>query len=75
MGECRAVKWVGAIIPPMPEEFEKCRREGGKIRTINGPSDVFDLDEDENRVVCIDDDGDFHWGEKSKKSEDDDESA
>ena len=36
----------------MPEAFEKCRKAGGRIRTVSGPSKHWKLKADEYCKVC-----------------------
>ncbi len=37
----------------MPADFEKCRREGGRVRTVSGPNRRLGLKEDEYMHICI----------------------
>jgi len=37
----------------MPENFNKCKQNGGKIRTISGPSKQFGLEKNEYMHVCF----------------------
>ena len=37
----------------MPEAFEKCRENGGRVRTISGPSDQFNIPTGQYRRICI----------------------
>ena len=37
----------------MPEAFEECRKRGGKVRTVLGPSKQFGLKADEYVHLCI----------------------
>lgn len=37
----------------MPADFEACRRQGGKIRTVSGPSEEHGLEADEYVRLCI----------------------
>ena len=37
----------------MPEAFEKCVRNGGRVRTISGPSKQFGLAKGQYRHVCF----------------------
>ena len=54
----------------MPEAFEKCRKNGGKIRTISGPrKEKPKLGKDEYVHVCIKD-GKQHMGYVKKKEGD-----
>lgn len=51
----------------MPEGFEKCRKAGGRIRTISGPNKKFGLPEGKYVHICFLD-GKMHRGEvKTKK--------
>ena len=36
----------------MPKDFEECRRRGGKIRRVSGPSEEHGLDENEWVNYC-----------------------
>lgn len=56
----------------MPEAFEKCQRNGGRVRTISGPNEKFGLGKGEYMHVCFLK-GEMHRGEvkiqkKEKKS-------
>jgi len=53
----------------MPEAFEKCRRNGGRIRTISGPNKMFKLEAGEYRHVCWLN-NEPYWGEKHTKKTD-----
>lgn len=37
----------------MPKDFEKCRANGGKIRTITGENKLFGLKKNQYMHVCI----------------------
>jgi len=37
----------------MPEAFEKCRRQGGKIRTVSGPNKLMGLGKKQYMHICI----------------------
>jgi len=50
----------------MPEAFEKCRAEGGEIRTATGPSGRFKLRAGEYRHYCYKG-GKTYFGEKKTK--------
>ena len=50
----------------MPEDFIKCQKGGGRMRTVTGPSKQHDLKKGEYRAVCFDKDG-MHQGEVKKK--------
>jgi hypothetical protein len=52
----------------MPAEFEKCRRNGGRIKTISGPNKYFDVPEGHYRHVCWHN-GEPAWGELKKTKE------
>ena len=56
----------------MPQGFENCRKRGGRIRTISGPSKQFDLQDGEYRHVCWLN-NEPHWGEKKTKKDSDKE--
>ena len=47
----------------MPKDFERCRDNGGRVRTISGPDKQFDLSKGEYRHVCFLR-GSAYWGEK-----------
>jgi hypothetical protein len=53
----------------MPAAFEKCVKEGGKVRTVSGPSKTPKLKKGEYIHVCIASDGGRYWGEVRKKVE------
>jgi len=46
--------------------FEKCRNNGGKIKTVRGPNTEFNLDKDHTIKICIDESGRTHRGHKRK---------
>lgn len=50
----------------MPAEFDKCRSEGGRIRTVSGPNKKFGLKSGEYIHVCFKD-GQMHEGEKKQE--------
>jgi hypothetical protein len=50
----------------MPEAFDNCRANGGKIRTLSGPNKKYGLKRGEYRHVCILK-GKLHFGEKKTK--------
>lgn len=50
----------------MPEAFDKCKKAGGRIRTVSGPNKQFGLAEGEYVHVCFKD-GQSHPGYKKKK--------
>jgi|TARA_R100000501_G_C2623350_1_gene116490 hypothetical protein len=53
----------------MPEAFEKCIRNGGKVRTVSGPSKQHHLSKGQYKHICFID-GEMHSGEvKHKKQE------
>lgn len=37
----------------MPADFERCRRDGGKVRTVSGPSKEHNLSEGEYVRYCV----------------------
>ena len=37
----------------MPEAFDKCRRDGGKIRTVSGPNIMAGLKKGQYKHICI----------------------
>jgi len=52
----------------MPAGFEKCRRNGGKIRTISGPDKHFGVAKGQYKHICVIN-GQIHQGEiKTKKA-------
>ena len=50
----------------MPEAFEKCIRNKGRVRTISGPSRQFGLKKGQYMPVCFIG-GSMHRGEKHTK--------
>lgn len=52
----------------MPADFEKCQRNGGRIRTISGPSKQFNLNAEDFMRVCFLG-GDMFRGEVKRKRE------
>jgi len=50
----------------MPEAFEKCRRNGGRIRTVTGPSKRFNLGTGEYKHICFLN-GEVYEGERKTK--------
>jgi hypothetical protein len=52
----------------MPKAFEKCVKNGGKVRTVSGPSKKHGLDDGEYVKYCTDKNGKTHRGEVKKKS-------
>jgi len=52
----------------MPEDFDKCVNNGGKVRRISGPNKHWGLEEGDYMNVCIRA-GEFHRGEVHKKKE------
>ena len=44
----------------MPEDFERCRREGGRVRTVTLPKDKY-------MHICYDKKGKSHSGEVKEK--------
>jgi len=56
----------------MPAGFDRCRDNGGKIRTISGPNKHFNVGKGKYLHVCILN-GNIHRGEvKSKKKKEKD---
>jgi hypothetical protein len=53
----------------MPENFDKCVKNGGDVRTVSGPDKHFDLKEGEYRKVCWKN-GEAVWGHKERKKKD-----
>ena len=55
----------------MPESFDKCVRNGGKVRRITGPNKKYAVPAGYYRNICIDKDGGVHLGKlhKTKKKE------
>lgn len=55
----------------MPEAFNNCVSSGGKVYTMTGPSERFNLGSGEYRHICskTGKDGKVHtyWGEKKTK--------
>lgn len=47
----------------MPEGFERCRKAGGKIRTVVGPSRRWGLEKGEYMHICIGQSGGVTRGE------------
>lgn len=39
----------------MPESFERCRKAGGKVRTVSGPQKKLGLSDGEYLPICIKD--------------------
>jgi len=37
----------------MPAGFERCRNNGGKIRTVTGPNKQYGLETNQYRPICI----------------------
>ena len=50
----------------MPEAFDKCRRQGGRIRTISGPNKMFGLGKGQYKHICFKD-GHSYPGETKTK--------
>ena len=50
----------------MPAEFDRCVRNGGKVRTASGPSKEHGLEKGEYVRYCIDSSG-SHRGHVKKK--------
>jgi len=53
----------------MPEAFEKCRRNGGKIRTVSGPNKEHGLKENQYVHYCVIQGESFRGEIKTKKKE------
>lgn len=55
----------------MPKSFDRCRKAGGKMRTISGPNKQFNIGKGKYLHVCIDKNGNLHRGYvKTKKGKD-----
>jgi hypothetical protein len=52
----------------MPADFEKCVKEGGRVRRISGPNKQFGLDKDQYVNVCFIN-GEMFRGEVKTKQE------
>jgi len=50
----------------MPQDFEKCAREGGRVRTVSGPNKKHGLKAGEYRKYCFKD-GKSYAGETETK--------
>ena len=37
----------------MPADFERCQRQGGKIRTMSGPNKIIGLEKNQYIHICI----------------------
>jgi len=46
----------------MPADFDKCERDGGRIRTVTGPNKQMGLKEGEYVHICVDKQGKVHRG-------------
>jgi len=53
----------------MPADFERCVKNGGRVRTVSGPDKKFGLGKDEYVRVCFLN-GEMFVGEKMKKERD-----
>lgn len=53
-----------------PENFDKCVRNKGRVRTITGPDKKFGLEKNEYRHACFIR-GEMHLGEIKQKKEQD----
>jgi hypothetical protein len=51
----------------MPEAFERCRRNGGKIRTVSGPNIAMGLKKGQYKRICILNKKVFHGHTETKK--------
>ena len=51
----------------MPADFDKCVRDGGKVRTVSGPRKDQGIAAGEYVHYCIDKSGTTHRGEVRKK--------
>jgi hypothetical protein len=51
----------------MPAEFDACRKAGGKIRTVSGPSQQWGLSANEYLHICVRRNGSVVRGEKKTK--------
>jgi hypothetical protein len=36
-----------------PEAFEKCVKQGGRVRTISGPNKMFGLEKNQYKHICF----------------------
>jgi len=52
----------------MPEDFERCVKNGGRVRTMSGPNKLFGLKRGEYRHICFLK-GKSYLGEIKKKKE------
>jgi len=53
----------------MPAGFDKCEKEGGKMRTVSGPNKRFGLGNGEYVHICFDKKGAMHRGYTKKGRE------
>jgi len=53
----------------MPAGFDKCEKEGGKMRTVSGPNKRFGLGNGEYVHICFDKKGAIHRGYPKKGRE------
>ena len=51
----------------MPKSFERCRKNGGRIRTVSGPNKSMGLSKNEYIHICILDDKIYRGEIKTKK--------
>ena len=52
----------------MPEAFDKCKKNGGRVRTVSGPNKHFKVPEGHYRHVCWLNNEPI-WGDLKKKKE------
>lgn len=53
----------------MPAGFDRCNKNGGKVRTVSGPNKRYGLREGEYVHICVDQDGNVHRGYVKQKQE------
>lgn len=53
----------------MPKDFERCVKEGGRVRTVSGPNKLFGLKKGEYRHICFLNGKSFLGEIKTKKKE------
>lgn len=53
----------------MPESFDRCVENGGRVRTISGPNKKYGLKKGEYRKICFIDNSAFMGHKTKKKSE------
>jgi len=50
-----------------PEDFDRCRRQGGKVRTVSGPSEEHGLEDGEYVRYCTNNGRSIRGEVKTKK--------